>query len=527
MPPAPSAGHVYDAIIIGAGMSGMYQLHRLRELGLSARIYEAGSGVGGTWYWNRYPGARFDSESYTYAFSFSPEILAEWNWREHFAAQPETLRYLEFVADRLDLRRDIQFNARVTQARYDEAANQWEITTAGGDTARGRYLITAIGVLSAPYTPDIPGRESFRGGCWHTAHWPKEPVALAGRRIGVIGTGATGVQLITELAKTAGRLTVFQRTPTFAVPMRNQPITDAEQGALKAQYAAMFERCRETFGGFVHDFDPRSALSLSPEEREAHYEALWQTPRFRFWLANFADIMSDRAANDTITDFVRRKIRARIRDPQIADRLIPTDHGFGTRRVPLESGYFEVYNQPNVELVDLRENPLERITPDGVRTRDAEYPLDILVFATGFDAVTGAFKHIDIRGRDGRSLQEKWAEGPLTYLGLQCHGFPNLFTIIGPNNAGNFCNVPRCIEQNVDWVTDCLRYLRDHHHRTIEPTPDAEHGWRAHVEEVGRQSLVYHTDSWITGANIPGKKRTFLPYAGGLPAYRARCDEVA
>lgn len=516
-----------DAVVIGAGMSGMYQLHRLRELGLRARVYEAGSGVGGTWYWNRYPGARFDSESYTYAYTFSPEILAEWEWAEHFAPQPETLRYLEFVAERLGLKPDIQFNTRITRAVYEETTGRWTVEGENGALARARFLITAVGVLSAPYIPEIPGRDRFQGECWHTAHWPKHEVPLAGQRVGVIGTGATGVQLITELARHAGQLTVFQRTPTWALPMGNRQIEGHEQGALKARYPAMFERCRSSFAGFIHDFDPRPSMSLTAEEREAHFEALWQTPGFRFWLGNFADVMTDPLANAALTEFVRRKLTERIGNAELAKRLLPSDHGFGTRRVPLESGYFEVYHQPNVELVDLREDPLKEITPRGVATRDAEYPLDMLVFATGFDAVTGAFDRIDIRGREGKRLKDKWAEGPMTYLGMQSSGFPNLFTIIGPNNAGNFCNVPRCIEQNVDWITDCIAHLRATGRHQIEATVDAERGWAEEVEALARQSLVNQTDSWITGTNIPGKQRRFLPYAGGLPAFRARCNEVA
>lgn len=517
----------FDAVVIGAGMSGLYQLHLLRRLGLRTLVIEAGSGVGGTWYWNRYPGARFDSESYTYGYSFSPEILAEWEWQEHFAAQPETLRYLEFVADRLDLRRDIRFGTRVDRARYDAEAGEWDIETARGDRVRAQFLITAVGVLSAPYIPEIEGRATFRGGCWHTAEWPQTPVDLAGRRVAVIGTGATGIQLITALAPQVGHLTIFQRTPNFTVPMRNRPITAAEQRELKADHARMFARCRETFGAFLHDFDPRSALEVTPAARLARFEELWAQPGFRFWLGNFHDIMTDRRANDLISEFVREKIRARVRDPAVAERLVPRDHGFGTRRVPLESGYYEVYNRDNVTLVDLRETPLLRMTPNGLATTAGEFDFDYIFLATGFDAVTGALNRIDIRGIDDVALREKWANGPLTYLGLQCAGFPNLFTVIGPHNAGNFCNVPRCIEQNVEWIANCIRWLRAHGYSRIAATPAAEEAWRAHVEEVARGSLVYQTDSWITGANVPGKKRGFLPYAGGLPNYRRQCDDAA
>ena len=435
----------------------MYQLHRLRELGYSVRVFEAGDGVGGTWYWNRYPGARFDSESWTYGFSFSDELLQEWDWSEHFSAQPETLRYCNYVADKFDLRRDITFNSRVASAVYDEDANEWELAIEDGRRARSRFLITAIGPLSAPTMPTIPGVGDFRGEAYHTGTWPQKPVRFEGKRVAVIGTGATGVQTITEVAKTVGHLTVFQRTPNWCAPLHNSPIDAETQARIKASYPEIFARCRNSFGCFIHDADPRNALEVSPEEREAFYEKLYSEPGFGIWMGNFRDVLIDKAANDTITDFMRRKIRQRVRDPALAEKLIPTNHGFGTRRVPLESGYYEVYNQPNVSLVDLRQTPIERITPSGIRTSDAEYEFDMIIYATGFDAITGAFDRIDIRGRGGLRLKEKWADGPRTYLGLQIAGFPNMLTLVGPHNAATFCNIPRCIEQNVDWVTDLLR----------------------------------------------------------------------
>ncbi len=516
----------FDAIILGAGISGMYQLYRLRELGLSVKVYETGTGVGGTWYWNRYPGARFDSESYSYGYSFSEELLQEWNWGEHFAAQPETLRYLNFVADKFDLRRDIQFNTRVLAARYDEDRRGWEIQTERGVRARAHFLITAVGVLSEPYMPDIKGMESFEGQSWHTGLWPHEPVDFSDKRVGVIGTGATAVQLITEVAKNVGHLTVFQRTPNYCVPLRNRPIDDETQRKIKASYPEIFAKCRETFGAFIHGFDERSALEVSPEEREAFYEKLWSQPGFALWLGNFHDIFTTREANDTLSEFVRKKIRKRVRDPEVAEKLVPKDHGFGTRRVPLESGYYEAYNRDNIRLVDIKESPIERITTKGVKTRDAEYELDVLIFATGFDAVTGALNRIDIRGQGGQALKDKWAEGPRTYLGLQSAGFPNLFTVIGPHNGGTFCNIPRCIEQNVEWVTECIRYMREHHFERIAAKPDAEDAWTEHVNEVVADTLIPETDSWFMGANVPGKKRTFLMYAGGSPTYREKCEEV-
>ncbi len=526
-PVGTQATDQFDAIVIGAGVAGLYQLYRLRELGLSVRVYEAGTGVGGTWYWNRYPGARFDSESYTYGYSFSEELLQEWDWSEHFAGQPETERYLNHVADKFDLRRDIRFSTRVSAASYDEAAQCWQVRTDTGERARARFLITAIGVLSAPYIPDFAGRESFTGPSFHTGQWPKQPLDFSDKRVCVIGTGATAVQLITEVAKNVGHMTVFQRTPNYCAPLRNGPIDPEAQRQIKANYPEIFKRCRETFASFLHDFDTRSALEVSEEERLARYEELWAQPGFAKWFGNFGDTMSDLKANATMTEFVRNKIRERVNDPLVAEKLVPKDHPWGTKRVPLESGYYEAYNRDNVLLVDLNETPIECITPKGIKTSDAEYECDVIVYATGFDAVTGAFNQIDIRGVGGRTLKDKWADGPRTYLGLQTAGFPNLFTVVGPHNGATFCNIPRCIEQNVEWVTDCLRHMRAHEYAQIVATPEAEDDWTAHVNEVAEGTILLDTPSWFVGANIPGKKRTFLMYAGGSPAYRQKCDEVA
>jgi len=421
---AAPAGPSYDAVVIGAGISGMYQLHRLRGLGLRARVFEAGTGVGGTWYWNRYPGARFDSESWTYGYSFSEEILREWEWSEHFAAQPETLRYCNFVADKLDLRRDIEFSCRIRSAVYDEAGNEWAIESEDGRRARARFLITAIGPLSAPTMPTILGVESFRGEAYHTGRWPYEPVSFAGKRVGVIGTGATAVQAITEIAKTVGHLTVFQRTPNWCAPLRNSPIDAATQARIKATYPEIFALCRDSFGCFIHQADPRKALEVSAEEREAFYEKLYGEPGFGIWMGNFRDVLVDAEANATITEFMRRKIRERVRDPKVAEKLIPTNHGFGTRRVPLESGYYEVYNQPNVRLVDIRETPIERIIPSGLKTTDAEYEFDMIIYATGFDAITGAFDRIDVRGRGGRAAARDVGGGPAHLPGPADRGIP-------------------------------------------------------------------------------------------------------
>ncbi len=521
---------LYDAIIIGAGMSGMYQLHRLRQLGMSIRVFEAGGDVGGTWYWNRYPGARFDSESWSYGYSFSPEVLKEWEWSENFAAQPETLRYLNYVADRFALRRDIQFDTRVTACTYDESACEWRVDLEGGGAARARFLITALGPLSVPTMPAIEGVEAFEGESFHTGIWPHYPVSFEGKRVAVIGTGATGVQTIQEVAKTAAHLTVFQRRPNWCAPLGNSPIDAEEQKRIKASYPEIFARCRDSHGSFIHKADPRKALELAQAEREAFWEKLYDEPGFGIWMGNFRDVLSNEEANGLLSAFVAAKIRSRVKDPVLAEKLIPKDHGFGTRRVPLETRYYEVYNQPNVTLVDLREAPIERITPAGIRTTAGELSFDMIIYATGFDAVIGGFNRLDIRGTGGRVLKDKWAEGPRTYLGLQVEGFPNMFTLVGPHNAATFCNIPRCIEQNVDWVTGLIGHMRDRGYRSVVPLRAAEDAWTAHVMETGERMLFTRVDSWFMGinSNLPGRqKRSFLLYAGGAPAYRERCEEVA
>ena len=526
---ATGAGRT-DVIIIGAGIAGMYQLYRLRELGFSVQVLETGSGVGGTWYWNRYPGARFDSESYTYAYSFSDELLQDWSWSEHFSAQPETLRYLNHVADRFDLRRDIRFNSRVAAAHFQDAANEWAVTLDSGEQFRARYLITAIGPLSADTMPRLPGVGDFRGQSFHTYRWPHEPVDLTGKRVAVIGTGATGVQVIQTIAKDAGHLTVFQRTPNWCTPLNNRPISDEEQRAIKSSYPELFALLRTTPGCYVHNADPRGTFEVTAEEREAFWEQRYGEPGFGIWQANFRDMLTDADANALFSDFVARKIRERVKDPAIAEKLIPKCHGFGTRRVPQETGYYEVFNRPNVTLVDVKATPIERITETGIRTSDAEYDFDVIIYATGFDAVTGAFDRIDIRGLGGQSLKDKWAAGTKTYLGLQSAGFPNMLTIVGPHNASTRCNIPRCIEQNVDWCTGLLRHVRDTGITRFEATEDAENVWSRHIEELAEGMLYTQIDSWATGvnSNVEGRSvRRILQYQGGAPAYRAHCDAVA
>ena len=518
----------YDAIIIGAGISGMYQLYRLRELGMRVRVFETGTGVGGTWYWNRYPGARFDSESYSYQYSFSQELLAEWSWSEHFAGQPETLRYLNYVADKFDLRRDIQFRSRVTSAHYQEEACAWDVTLQDGSRHRARFLITAVGPLSAPTMPRVEGVGSFEGQFFHTAQWPHEPVSFAGKRVAVVGTGATGVQTIAEVAKTVGHLTVFQRTPNWCKPLHNGPIDAATQVKIKASYPEMFKRCQETFACFIHTPDPRGTFEVTPQEREAFLEKLYATPGFGMWQGNFRDMLTNREANAVVSEFVARKIRERVKDPKVADKLIPKDHGFGTRRVPMETRYYEAYNQPNVQLVDIKETPIERITPKGIKTSNADFEFDIIIYATGFDAITGSFDRIDIRGLGGLRLKDKWRGGPQTFLGVQVESFPNMFMLVGPHTA--LGNIPRSIEYNVEWVTGLVRYMRDHDLTRADAKPEAVVAWTDYVREMGKGLLSNEVNSWMTGinSNVEGKQTRILArYSGSAPAYRAWCDEVA
>ena len=523
-----AAGLDFDAIVIGAGMSGMYQLIRLRELGLKARVFEAGTGVGGTWYWNRYPGARFDSESYSYGYSFDKELLEEWDWPEHFAAQPDTLRYLNRVADKYDLRRDIGFRSRVAAAHWEEAGRRWHVTLEDGSRHSARFLVTAIGALSTPTLPKIEGMESFKGQAWHTAMMPTEPVDFTGKRVAVIGTGATGVQTIQEVAKTCGQLTVFQRTPNWCAPLHNRPITPEEQREIKAGYPEMFRRCAETFSCFLHTPDPRATFEVSREEREAFWERLYASPGFGIWVGNFRDMLTDRAANAEMSEFVAKKIRQRVKDPKVAEMLIPRNHGFGTRRVPLETRYYEVYNQPNVELVDSRATPITRVTPTGLETTDRSFAFDIIIYATGFDALTGAFDRIDLRGTEGVSLKGRWAGGARTFVGMMVSEFPNLFMLLGPHTA--LGNIPRSIEYNVDWVTGILRHMGARGLTRAEARPDSVAAWMEHVVACAAGLLTNEVDSWMTGVNrnVEGKgTRIIARYSGSAPDYRAWCDRVA
>ena len=521
-------GPDFDAVVVGAGVSGVYQLYKLRELGLRVRVFEAGTGVGGTWYWNRYPGARFDSESWTYGYSFSQELLKEWHWREHFAPQPETERYLNHVADKFDLRHDIQFNSRVASAHYQEETRSWDIALEDGRRYSTRFLLTAIGILSAPTMPKIPGVGTFKGQACHTHAWPKQGVDFADKRVGIIGTGATAVQTIQEIAKTVGHLTVFQRTPNWCAPLHNGKISDAEMSDIQARYEEIFALCRTSPGCYIHAPDPRATLEVSPEEREAFWEKLYAEPGFGIWMGNFSDMLTDRAANKLASDFIARKIRQRVKDPVVAEKLIPKNHGLGTRRVPLETGYYEVYNQPNVELIDINETPIERITPNGIKTSDAEYDFDIIIYATGFDAITGAFDRIDIRGIDGVRLKDLWKDGPQTYLGVLVEGFPNLLMAMGPHaGLGNYT---RAAEYSVEWVSDLIQFATERGLTRIGATAAGVAQWTDHVLALGQGQLMNEIGSWMTGVNrnVEGKQRPrIMRYSGGHPAYREHCDAVA
>ena len=513
----------FDAIVIGAGVTGLYTSYCLRNNGMRVRVFEDGDGVGGTWYWNRYPGARFDSESYTYGYSFSEELLREWDWKELYSGQPENERYLNYVADKFDLRQYIRFNSRVTGCYFEEDRNTWRVEIQDGHKARAPFLVTAVGLLSAFYVPDFEGLDTFQGQWCHTGRWPKEGMYLAGKRVGVVGTGATAVQLITEIAKEVGHLTVFQRTPNYCAPLRNRPITDEEQRQIRANYPEIFRRCAETAGSFVHMFDPRSALEVSAEEREEQYERLWQEPGFAKWLSNFYDVMLPGEANEDYAEFVRNKIRERVHDPEVAEMLAPKDHMFGSKRLPCESGYYEVYNRDNVLLVDVKKAPIQRITPTGLVTTDAEYDLDVIIFATGYDAVTGSLTRIDIRGVGGEKLTDKFANGPRTYMGIQSAGFPNMFTV----NAASVGNFVRAAEPLVEWVTECIRYVRENEYVRISPTLEAEDEWVNHVNEEGSKILRSQANSWFVGANIPGKARALLTSPDTAPVMRAKRADVA
>ena len=517
----------YDVVVVGAGFAGMYMLHRLRGQGFSVRVYEQGGDVGGTWYWNRYPGARCDVESMQYSYSFSEELQQEWNWSERYAPQPEILKYANHVADRFDLRSDIQLNTRVDRAAFDETASRWSVTTSDGTMVTAKYVVLATGCLSNARMPDIKGLNDFKGKVYHTGHWPHQPVDFTGLRVGVIGTGSSAIQSVPIIAAQARQLTVFQRTPNFSIPARNAPLTAEEREGFRAKYPEIRRFAREEArNGIYMEMPDRGALDDGENERRAKYEARWDRGGLTF-MGVYNNLAIDKAANDTAADFVREKIAEIVRDPETAKLLQPNNHPIGSKRICIDTDYFATFNRPNVTLVDIRTNPIEEITANAVRTGGRDYEVDALVLATGFDAMTGSVAKIDIRGRDGQTLNQKWAEGPKTYLGLMSAGFPNLFIITGPGSPSVLSNMIVSIEQHVDWITDCIAWMRDRGLDTMEANRDAEDKWVAHVNEVAHATLYPQANSWYMGANIPGKPQIFMPYIGGVGAYRQICNDVA
>jgi len=527
MPPRSRSIEHYDVVIIGAGVSGMYALHHLRQMGLSVRVYDGASDVGGTWWYNRYPGARVDGPgSPFYCYTFSDELMNEWDWAETQSEQSAVLEYLEHVADRFDLRRDIHFETWVQDARYDEAAQRWTVETSTGVRATAQFLVCAVGALSTANMPDIPGIHDFAGECHHTGRWPHEPVSFEGKRVAVIGTGSSGIQSIPEIAKEAAHVTVLQRTPQFAFPAGNRPITPREMAEARAEWEAIKATMLANVGGFPSDMPSRSALEDTPEQREAHYEELWKRGGFQFFLGLYNDIATSEEANESLADFVRAKIREIVRDPETARKLMP-DHFVMTKRPILEDGYFEAYNRDNVTLVDLREDPIERFTPASVVTRSGEHPIDILVLATGFDAISGSMLRLDPKGRGGMPLKERWRERFHNHLGMTIAGFPNLFMIHGPGSPGVFYNMPLGAERQMDWIGNLMRHLREQGMGAIEPTTESEEAWANEVSGIANATLFPRTDSWWTGANIPGKPRGFSAYLGGSIYYMRLADVAA
>ncbi|MBX9752208.1 MAG: NAD(P)/FAD-dependent oxidoreductase [Roseococcus sp.] len=517
-----------DAVIIGAGFSGMYQLHLLRDrLGLNVRVLEMGEGVGGTWYWNRYPGARCDSESHSYCYMFSKELQQEWEWSERYPQQPEIIRYMNFVADKLDLKRSIRFGTRVAGARHDAAANLWRVSTAGGESFTATYLITAVGCLSTANVPKIPGLESFEGQWYHTGEWPHEGVDFTGKRVGQIGTGSTGIQAVPVIAAQAEHLTVFQRTANYSVPAHNAPLTAEFRQWVRDNYEHLRAVMTSNTNGHPFTIAERSALSVSEAEREALFEQAWAKGGLQF-RATFGDILANLDANATAAEFIKRKIRSIVKDPATAELLADIDHPYAAKRPPIDSQYFETFNRDNVTLVDVRNAPIERITPHGIVTGGREYAVDIIVFATGFDAMTGPLLRLNIEGRDGLPLSEAWAAGPRSHLGLQVPGFPNMFTITGPGSPSVLCNMPVAIEQHAEWIMDCIAHLRAHGIARMEATDEAADSWVAEVNRAAEATLLPQaSSSWYLGANVPGKPRVFMPYAGGMAHYARVCADVA
>ncbi|WP_017589008.1 flavin-containing monooxygenase [Nocardiopsis ganjiahuensis] len=526
-PPAAPEPVRLDAAVIGAGFGGMYALHRLRDrLGLTAHAFEAGDGVGGTWYWNRYPGARCDAESVFYSYSFDEDLQQEWVWSERYAAQPEILSYAEHVADRLDLRRSITFGTRVSSAHYDEDRCLWLLATDTGRRVEARYLVTALGCLSAAQAPGIDGLDGFLGEVHHTAHWPHEGVDLSGKRVAVIGTGSSGIQAVPEIANLAEHLTVFQRTPHYTVPARNRPLTEEEFDDVRDRYPELREEARDTAVGLLLDPPPGNAADLTETERTAELERRWHRGGLGF-ISAFGDLLMDETSNTIAADYVRERIRETVRDPRTAELLTPADYPIATKRICLDTGYYEAFNRENVSLVSVRDTPIERITPTGVRVDGTDHEFDVIVFATGFDAMTGAYTRMDLRGRDGRRIDEEWRAGPRAYLGVAVSGFPNLFTVTGPGSPSVLTNMMASIEQHVDWITDYIDHLERSGVAAAEAEEEAQDSWVAHVAEVASHTLYSRAGSWYMGANVEGKPRVFMPYAGGLNLYRQQCDRIA
>ncbi len=521
---AGTASTGVDVLVVGAGFAGMYMLHRLRQAGFTALVLEAGSGVGGTWYWNRYPGARCDVESMQYSYQFSDELQQEWDWTEKYATQPEILRYANHVADRFNLRRDIRFNTRVSTACFDDAAGSWRLTTGQGEQFRATYCVMATGCLSAVNKARIDGLESFKGQVYHTGEWPHERVDFNGQRVAVIGTGSSAIQAIPIIAGQADSLIVLQRTPNYTIPAHNAPLDPQQRQAVKQRYREFRDEAKQSFAGIHFRYNPESAVEVSDQRRREEFEARWAHGGVTF-MGAFSDLLFDRRANDAAAEFVRSKIRQIVNDPEVAELLCP-DNIIGCKRLCVDTDYYATYNRSNVKLIDVRRSPIERITPDGIRAGGTTYEVDAIVLATGFDAMTGALTRVDIRNGSGEALAEKWKYGPRAYLGLMIAGFPNLFTITGPGSPSVLTNMLPSIEQHVEWIGDCLVHLRETGKSRIDATDEAEQRWIEHVNEVAGGNLRSSCSSWYVGANIPGKPRVFMPYIGGFPAYVKKCDEI-
>ncbi|MBM4227143.1 MAG: NAD(P)/FAD-dependent oxidoreductase [Gammaproteobacteria bacterium] len=528
---SPTAGQEplrLDAAVIGAGVAGLYQLHQLRQQGFAVRAFDTASNVGGTWYWNRYPGAKFDSESYIYQYLFDEKLYKDWSWSERFPGQPEIERWMNYIADRLDLRKDIQFSTTIASAHYQEATGRWTLTTSTGQVIDTQFVISCCGMLSAPLERVFPGQETFKGRIFHTSRWPKEEIDFTGKRVGVVGTGATGIQVIQTIASKVGHLKVFVRTPQYITPMANPHYGEAEQAAYKQRFEELRQNLPNTFSGFEYDFENGPWAELSPERRLEILEANWKFGSLKLWLATCPELFTDPEVSEEISEFVRKKMRERLKDPALCDLLIPTDYGYGTHRVPLESGYLEVYHRPNVEAVSVKKNPIAEVVPQGIKLADCTiHEVDVLILATGFDAGSGALSRIDVRGRGGRSLAEEWRRDIRTALGLMVHGYPNLFTTAAPlAPSAALCNMTTCLQQQTEWITSCLVNMRSKGAKLMEASKEVQDDWVLHHDEIANATLVTKTDSWYMGSNVDGKPRRLLSYIGGVGQYKQKCDAL-